>query len=68
MSQYAKECIFCKARIHMSDKTGNWVPYNQDWSLHDCKKQSNDIGVDGLLEKLESMGIKIDLHKLRNLK
>jgi hypothetical protein len=52
----------------MSDKTGNWVPYNQDWSLHDCKKQSNDIGVDGLLEKLESMGIKIDLHKLRNLK
>ena len=41
MSQsYVKECIFCKEKIRMSDqKEGKWLPYNQDGSLHDCKKK-----------------------------
>lgn len=38
MSQYVKECTFCKAKIQMSDKSGSWLPYNQDGSQHDCKK------------------------------
>ena len=27
----------------MSDKSGKWLPYNQDDSVHDCKKK-NGIG------------------------
>lgn len=40
MSQsYVKECIFCKAKIRMSDREGKWLPYNENDSQHDCKKK-----------------------------
>jgi len=30
--------MFCKQEIVMSDRTsGNWLPYNLDGSVHDCK-------------------------------
>jgi len=41
MSEYVKECVFCKDKIRMSDKEGKWLPYNQDGSQHDCKKNGN---------------------------
>ena len=72
MSEYVKTCTYCKNEIQMSDKEGRWLPYNQDGSQHDCKKSvpnngnSNDISVEVLLKKLESIGVKIDLSKLRN--
>lgn len=54
----------------MSDENGKWLPYNQDGSQHDCKKETKnqDISVEVLLKKLEIIGIKIDLQKLRNVK
>jgi hypothetical protein len=75
MSEYVKECIFCKKKIQISDKTGKWFPYNRDGSQHDCKKSSkngngdgnnNDISLEVLLKKLESVGITINLERLRN--
>ena len=41
MSQsYTKSCMFCKQEIVMSDRTsGNWLPYNLDGSIHECKTQ-----------------------------
>lgn len=43
MSEYVKECIFCKTKIRMSDKEGGkWLPYNQDGSQHDCKKKNGN--------------------------
>ena len=70
MSQsYVKSCVFCKESIKMSDQNGKWLPYNQDGSQHDCKKEKKeDISVEVLLKKLESLGVKIDLKKLNNLK
>jgi hypothetical protein len=74
---YEKTCIFCGKKIQMSDEKGKWRPYNEDGSEHDCKNKSNngngngngnDISVDVLLKKLESIGITIDLNKLRNCK
>ena len=66
----------------MSDqKEGKWLPYNQDGSQHDCKKKNEskqdnhsngnnngnkDISLELFLKKLESIGITIDLNKLRN--
>ena len=30
--------MFCKQEIVMSDRaSGNWLPYNFDGSMHDCK-------------------------------
>ena len=56
----------------MSDQNGKWLPYNQDGSQHDCKKEKNgkgnDISVEVLLKKLDSIGISLDLKKLRNVK
>lgn len=69
MSQsYVKSCVFCKESIKMSDQNGKWLPYNQDGSQHDCKKEKNDIGVEVLLKKLATIGITVDLNKLRNVK
>ena len=73
MSQsYVKQCIFCQKKIRMSDqKEGKWFPYNKNGSAHECKKKNgngNDIGVEVLLKKLESIGITLDLNKLRNVK
>ncbi|TLX90875.1 MAG: hypothetical protein E6K94_05505 [Thaumarchaeota archaeon] len=44
MSQsYVKECVFCKDKIRMSDKEGKWLPYNQDGSQHDCRKNGEKV-------------------------
>lgn len=60
----------------MSDqKEGKWRPYNQDCTEHDCKSKSrngngngnNDITLK-VVKKLQSLGITIDLNKLRNAK
>ena len=54
MSEYVKECIFCKAKIRMSDKEGKWRPYNEDGSEHDCKKKNEDITkVNNTIKKIE---------------
>jgi hypothetical protein len=65
----------------MSDqKEGKWLPYNQDGSQHDCKKKekeqqqklnginndNNHISLEVFLKKLQSIGITIDINKLRN--
>jgi hypothetical protein len=66
----------------MSDeKEGKWLPYNQDGSQHDCKKKNgpklenrsnsngnNNISLELLLKRLVSIGITLDLNKLRNVK
>jgi hypothetical protein len=73
MSQsYVKECIFCKAKIRMSDqKQGKLLPYNQDGSVHECiKKNGNgkdkkqEITLEMILKKLESIGIIINVDRL----
>ena len=71
MSEYVKECIFCKAKIRMSDKEGKWLPYNQDGSQHDCKKEKkpkengqNQITLELVLQKLETHGIIINVERL----
>lgn len=76
MSQsYVKESIFCQKKIRMSEEKGKWRPYNQDGTEHDCKSKSknangngnkNDISLEVLLKKLESIGITIDINRLRN--
>ena len=76
MSQsYVKECIFCKGKIRMSDEKGKWRPYNEDGTEHDCKKKEkngigngNDISLEVFLKKLQSIGVTIDVNKLRNVK
>ena len=60
----------------MSDKEGKWHAYNLNNGPHDCKKpkqenhsngnNGNDISLELLLKKLESIGITLDLNKLRN--
>jgi hypothetical protein len=42
MSQsYTKSCMFCKQEIVMSDRmSGNWLPYNLNGSIHECKKEN----------------------------
>jgi hypothetical protein len=69
MNEYLKRCSFCKQDIQMSDKGGRWLPYNKDGSTRDCKKEKgNDISVEVLLKKLDSIGITIDLNKVRNVR
>jgi hypothetical protein len=50
----------------MSDQNGKWLPYNQDGSQHDCKKNGNgkEITLDAVQKKLESIGIIINLERL----
>ena len=67
MSEYVKECIFCKAKIRMSDKEGKWLPYNEDGSQHDCKKNGNgkkEYTLEQVQKKLETHGIIINLERL----
>jgi hypothetical protein len=42
MSQsYTKSCMFCKREIVMSDRaSGNWLPYDLNGEVHECKNQS----------------------------
>lgn len=40
MSQYKKSCMYCKNEIQMSDRSGNWLPYDLDGgTVHDCRNQ-----------------------------
>jgi hypothetical protein len=74
---YQKECIYCKTKIQMSKETGKWLPYNLNNTEHDCKKQQNgnekltnghnEISLELVIKKLASIGITLDLEKLRNL-
>jgi hypothetical protein len=80
MSQsYVKECTFCKQKIKMSDHRGRWLPFNPDGKIHECKEKivndsvpaisngnGNDISLEVFLKKLQSIGITIDINKLRN--
>lgn len=65
MSQsYVKSCVFCKENIKMSDQNGKWLPYNQDGSQHDCKKEKKQITLEAVQKKLESLGIIINVERL----
>jgi hypothetical protein len=79
MSDYEKECIFCKAKIRMSDETGKWLPYELDsGKAHDCRTNANGNGnsktngqiqnqkytLDEVQKRLESIGIIINVERL----
>jgi hypothetical protein len=66
MSEYVKECVFCKDKIRMSDKDRKWLPYNQDGSQHDCKKKNGkqEITLEAVQSKLESLGIIVNIERL----
>jgi hypothetical protein len=71
---YEKECIFCKNKITMSNETGKWLPYNNDGSSHDCrtngktngqtKQTKQEITLEMVQKKLESIGIIINIERL----
>jgi hypothetical protein len=43
MSEYSKPCIYPKTEIKMSNKSdGRWLPYDFDWSGHDCKHDAKE--------------------------
>jgi len=74
---YQKECIFCKQKIVMSNETGKWLPFDLNNGPHECQKKNssvptngngNDLSVEVLLKRLESVGVKLDLSKLRVVK
>ena len=80
MSQpYVKECSFCKEKIRMSEEKGKgWKPYNLDGTDHTCQKKNgngnerltnghNEVSVELFLKKLATVGITIDLEKLKNV-
>jgi hypothetical protein len=59
----------------MSDEKGKWLPYSLDGTKHECQKKNGtnghtngtqDLSLEVVLKKLESIGIKIDLERLRN--
>jgi hypothetical protein len=67
MSEYVKECIFCKQSIKMSDKEGGkWLPYNQDGSQHDCKNKNGkqEYTLEAVVKKLETHGVMINVARL----
>jgi hypothetical protein len=66
---YEKECIFCKAKILMSKESGKWLPYNLNNGPHDCKKNDGketkqEITLEMVQKKLESLGIIINVERL----
>lgn len=71
---YVKGCIYCKQKIRMSDESGKWLPYNEDNSMHNCRSNNSELSrnkaytVDEIVEKLESMGIYVDVDKIMNSK
>jgi hypothetical protein len=78
---YEKECMYCKTKIRMSKESGKWLPYNINNGPHDCRKKkeeseqetttnnnTSDISLEVVLKKLASIGITLDLEKLRNCK
>jgi hypothetical protein len=62
----------------MSDEKGKWRPFNiEDNTEHDCKNKNgkenqkltnghNEISLELVLKKLASIGVTIDLEKLKN--
>lgn len=71
---YVKECIYCKQKIRMSDESGKWLPYNKDNSMHNCRSNNGESNrsysytVDKIVEKLESIGVYVDIDKLMSSK
>jgi hypothetical protein len=65
MSQsYNKPCMFCKQEIVMSDRTsGNWLPYNLNGSIHECKStgtkkvETKELTLEERVKRLESIVI-----------
>jgi hypothetical protein len=66
---YEKECMYCKTKIRMSKESGKWLPYNLNNGPHDCRKKETkqEFTLETVLKKLESIGITLDLNKLRNV-
>jgi hypothetical protein len=70
----------CGVKIYLSKQSGRYLPYELDGNLHQCPKRkqetfdhsngNNDLRLEVmlLLKKLASIGITIDLNKLRNVK
>jgi hypothetical protein len=67
---YEKECLYCKTKILMSKESGKWLPYNFNNGPHDCRKKETkqEITLEQVKKKLESIGITLDLDKLMNQK
>ncbi len=69
---YEKECMYCKNKILMSKESGKWLPYNLNNGPHDCRKKDKqqqpkqEFTLEAVLEKLETIGMKIDLERLMN--
>ena len=68
---YDKNCIFCQKKLRMSDQTGKWLPYNEDGSIHDCKKNGTpvqkskqEITLEQVQKKLASIGIILNVERL----
>ena len=52
--------MFCKQEIVMSDRTsGNWLPYNLNGSLHDCKNQTGTKKVETKPLSLEALDARL---------
>jgi len=73
VSEYQKECNRCGQKIKMSNELGKWKAFDLDGkNIHDCNKPKNDtnshsdISLEVVLRKLQSIGITLDLEKLRN--
>ena len=65
---YVKECDYCKQQIQMSDKSGNWLPYNLNNGAHDCRTKKKEITLQAVQKKLQDIGITLDLQKLMSTK
>jgi hypothetical protein len=65
---YVKACDYCKQQIQMSDKSGNWLPYNLNNGQHDCrtngKEKKQEVTLQTVQKKLQDIGITINLEKL----
>jgi hypothetical protein len=74
MTEYQKQCMYCKQEITMSDKEGKWLPFNQDGSSHDCRNKQTqkqepgnkqkEFTLEEVRKKLESIGIIIYVERL----
>jgi hypothetical protein len=70
MSEYMRECSFCKEKIKMSDQKGKWLPFDQDGSTHECKKNGKnkkEFTLEAVQNKLESIGIIINVERLMKM-
>ncbi len=66
MSQsYNKSCMFCKREIVMSDRaSGNWLPYDLNGSIHECKKENQTATGTKTVEKRTSGDPPLSLEEL----